>query len=194
MPAGLRRCRHPVVHAVTSDEIVARADFLDVACAVMRALGARGALHLRAGRASGAATPDARGEALSRGAGDHGRVARRQRSRRSSRSSCAHAARSSRAARSASPMRARAAPALALGASVHSLEEARGAARAGARLARRGARVRDGDASRATEGRGLPFVRAVARGGCERADHRDRRRASAALRGAARWRACTASP
>ena len=30
----------PVIHAVTSDEIVARADFLDVACA--RDVGARG--------------------------------------------------------------------------------------------------------------------------------------------------------
>jgi thiazole tautomerase (transcriptional regulator TenI) len=42
------------VHAVTTDEVVARADFLDVACAVMAALGPRGALHLRAGRATGA--------------------------------------------------------------------------------------------------------------------------------------------
>lgn len=42
----------PLVHVVTSDEIVARADFIDVACAVMRVLGARGAVHLRAPRAS----------------------------------------------------------------------------------------------------------------------------------------------
>jgi len=42
--------RVPVVHAVTSDEIVARPDFIDVACGVMGALGARGALHLRASR------------------------------------------------------------------------------------------------------------------------------------------------
>jgi thiazole tautomerase (transcriptional regulator TenI) len=42
----------PLVHAVTSDEIVARADFIDVACAVMRTLGPRGAIHLRAPRAS----------------------------------------------------------------------------------------------------------------------------------------------
>jgi len=40
----------PVVHAVTSDEIVARPDFIDVACGVMGALGPRGALHLRASR------------------------------------------------------------------------------------------------------------------------------------------------
>ena len=38
----------PVVHAVTSDEIVARADFLERARDVMRAVGARGALQLRA--------------------------------------------------------------------------------------------------------------------------------------------------
>lgn len=47
--------RVPVVHAVTSDEIVARPDFLDVACGVMGVLGARGALHLRASRLSASA-------------------------------------------------------------------------------------------------------------------------------------------
>ena len=46
--------RVPVVHAVTSDEIVARADFIDVACGVMNALGPRGALHLRGGHLRGA--------------------------------------------------------------------------------------------------------------------------------------------
>ena len=44
----------PLVHAVTTDEIVVRADFIDVACGVMGALGRRGALHLRASRLSGA--------------------------------------------------------------------------------------------------------------------------------------------
>ena len=44
----------PLVHAVTTDEIVARADFVDVACAVMGVLGPRGALHLRAPHATGA--------------------------------------------------------------------------------------------------------------------------------------------
>jgi thiazole tautomerase (transcriptional regulator TenI) len=39
-----------VVHAVTSDEIVARAGFLDLARGVMGVLGPRGALHLRAPR------------------------------------------------------------------------------------------------------------------------------------------------
>ena len=46
--------RVPVVHAVTSDEIVARADFIDVACGVMGVLGPRGALHLRAPRLTAA--------------------------------------------------------------------------------------------------------------------------------------------
>lgn len=47
--------RVPVVHAVTSDEIIARPDFIDVACGVMGALGPRGALHLRAPRLGAAA-------------------------------------------------------------------------------------------------------------------------------------------
>lgn len=51
---GMRTIGVPVVHAVTNDEVIARADFIDVACAVMRTLGARGALHLRGSRVSGA--------------------------------------------------------------------------------------------------------------------------------------------
>jgi len=43
----------PVIHAVTTDEVVARADFVERATAVMHALGARGAVHLRAPFASG---------------------------------------------------------------------------------------------------------------------------------------------
>ncbi len=38
------------MHAVTSDEVVARPDFVDVACGVMGALGPRGALQLRVSR------------------------------------------------------------------------------------------------------------------------------------------------
>jgi thiazole tautomerase (transcriptional regulator TenI) len=38
------------VHAVTSDEVVARPDFIDVACGVMGVLGPRGALQLRISR------------------------------------------------------------------------------------------------------------------------------------------------
>jgi thiamine-phosphate pyrophosphorylase len=40
----------PVLHAVTNDEIVNRAGFVDTGRAVMRAMGARGALQLRAPR------------------------------------------------------------------------------------------------------------------------------------------------
>src|SRR4051812_48265187 len=44
----------PIIHAITNDEVVARPDFIDQACAVMRVLGNRGALHLRANRITGA--------------------------------------------------------------------------------------------------------------------------------------------
>lgn len=40
----------PVLHAVTNDEIVGRSDFISRARSVMRAMGARGALQLRAPR------------------------------------------------------------------------------------------------------------------------------------------------
>jgi thiamine-phosphate diphosphorylase len=120
----------PLVHAVTSDEIVSRADFIDVACGVMAALGARGALHLRAGR-----LPAARLQALSEGLEaaqaltgawlvindrvDLALAARARGAQLTSRSLTVADAR-------------RAAPTLALGASVHSLEEARAAADQGA--------------------------------------------------------------
>lgn len=44
----------PVIHAVTTDEIVARADFFDRAAAIMHTLGVRGAVQLRAPHTSGA--------------------------------------------------------------------------------------------------------------------------------------------
>lgn len=47
-PSRLPRGQVPVVHAVTNDEILARPDFLDRAGGVMQALGARGAIHVRA--------------------------------------------------------------------------------------------------------------------------------------------------
>jgi thiamine-phosphate diphosphorylase len=43
----------PVIHAVTTDEIVARTDFVRRAAAVMRGLGTRGAVQVRAPRTSG---------------------------------------------------------------------------------------------------------------------------------------------
>jgi thiamine-phosphate diphosphorylase len=44
----------PVIHAVTTDEIVARSDFVRRAAGVMRGLGTRGAVQVRAPRTSGA--------------------------------------------------------------------------------------------------------------------------------------------
>lgn len=43
----------PVVHAITTDDIIAGVDFIAQAVSVMRALGARGAVHLRATDARG---------------------------------------------------------------------------------------------------------------------------------------------
>jgi len=43
----------PVIHAVTTDDIIASADFVALAVSVMRALGSRGAVHLRAADAGG---------------------------------------------------------------------------------------------------------------------------------------------
>ena len=52
--AEMRTIGIPVVHAVTTDEIVNRPDFIDTACGIMRVLGARGALHLRTNHLAGA--------------------------------------------------------------------------------------------------------------------------------------------
>jgi thiamine-phosphate diphosphorylase len=43
----------PVIHAVTVDDIVAREDFISLAAGVMRVLGPRGAVHLRAADVGG---------------------------------------------------------------------------------------------------------------------------------------------
>jgi thiazole tautomerase (transcriptional regulator TenI) len=149
----------PVVHAVTSDEIVTRADFLDVACAVMSALGPRGALHLRAGRATAA-----RLQALAAGleaaqavtgawliVNDRVDLAIGSRAR--------GAQLTSRSLRVADARLA--APALAVGASVHSLDEARIAAAEGASWLVAG-HVFATATHPGEEGRGLPFLRAVA--------------------------------
>ena len=120
----------PVVHAVTNDEIVARTDFIDVACAVMRTLGARGALHLRSSRVTGARFQSlAEGLAAAQGltgawliVNDRVDVAL---------ASGARGAQLTSRSLSASDAR-RIAPMLAIGASVHDLEEGRVAVAAGA--------------------------------------------------------------
>jgi thiazole tautomerase (transcriptional regulator TenI) len=149
----------PVIHAVTNDEIVLRDDFIDVACAVMAVLGPRGALHLRAGRISAARlqTLAAGLEAAQAITGawlvvndriDLALGARARGAQLTSRSLRVAGAR-------------RAAPGLALGASVHSLEEARVAASEGATWLVAG-HVFATATHPGEEGRGLTFVRALA--------------------------------
>jgi thiazole tautomerase (transcriptional regulator TenI) len=149
----------PVIHAVTSDEIVLREDFIDVACAVMAALGARGALHLRAGRITAARlqTLAAGLEAAQAVTGawlvvndriDLALGARARGAQLTSRSLTVADAR-------------RAAPGLALGASVHSLDEAKDAAREGATWLVAG-HVFATSTHAGEEGRGVTFLRAVA--------------------------------
>jgi thiamine-phosphate diphosphorylase len=120
----------PVVHAVTNDEVVGRADFIDVACAVMRVLGERGALHLRASRMSGArfqslAEGLAAVQGLTRGwliVNDRIDVALIAGARAAQLTSHSLTAGDAR----------RIAPTLAIGASVHDVEEGLAAAAAGA--------------------------------------------------------------
>ena len=120
----------PFVHAVTTDEVVARADFVDVACGVMGALGTRGALHLRAGRMTAGAL-QALGDRLAAAqqvtgawlvVNDRVDVALAVRAR--------GAQLTSRSLTTADARRS--APALAIGASVHSVAEGVAAAESGA--------------------------------------------------------------
>ena len=120
----------PVVHAVTSDDVVARADFIDIACGVMAALGARGALHLRASRLGGARFQAiAEGLAAAQGLtgawlviNDRIDVALASGARGAQLTSLSLTANDAR----------RIAPLLALGASVHNMEDGRLAVSAGA--------------------------------------------------------------
>ncbi|MEO6526408.1 MAG: thiamine phosphate synthase [Gemmatimonadaceae bacterium] len=148
----------PLVHAVTSDEIVARDDFIDVACAVMSALGARGALHLRAGR-----VPAARLQSLAEGLEaaqaitgawlvindrvDLALAVRARGAQLTSRSLTVADAR-------------RAAPGLALGASVHDMAEGRAAVAQGADWLVAG-HVFATPSHAGEPERGLPFVRGL---------------------------------
>jgi thiazole tautomerase (transcriptional regulator TenI) len=161
LPAERSRERSaiPLVHAVTSDEIVLRADFIDVACAVMAALGARGALHLRAGRVT-AAKMQTLAEGLEAAQAitgawlvvndriDLALISRARGAQLTSRSLSMADAR-------------RAAPGLALGASVHSVDEGRAAAADGADWLVGGhvfaTATHPGEAER-----GLPFIRHLA--------------------------------
>jgi thiazole tautomerase (transcriptional regulator TenI) len=157
-PAALAPSTLPVIHAVTSDEIVTRTDFIDVACAVMAALGGRGALHLRAGRITAARLQTLAGglEAAQAVTGAWLVV--------NDRIDLALAARARGAQLTSRSLRVadarRAAPDLALGASVHSLDEARAAEREGATWLVAG-HVFATSTHPGEEGRGLSFLRAV---------------------------------
>jgi thiamine-phosphate diphosphorylase len=120
----------PVVHAVTTDEIVARPDFVERAAAVMRALGGRGAVQLRAPRTSGA-----RLYAVAHALAEHqeSTAAWLVVTDRVDVAVAAHARGAQLTSRSIGVGDALSVgPALAIGASVHSLAEARAAAEAGA--------------------------------------------------------------
>jgi thiazole tautomerase (transcriptional regulator TenI) len=148
----------PLVHAVTTDEVVARADFIDVACAVMSALGPRGALHLRAGRANGGRL-QALGETLAAAqqvtgawlvVNDRLDVALAVRARGAQLTSNSLTAADAR----------RAAPALAIGASVHAVADGVDAAESGADWLVAG-RVFAPTTRGGEDGRGMAFVEAL---------------------------------
>ena len=148
----------PHVHAVTTDEIVARADFVDVACGVMAALGPRGALHLRASRANGSLLQRL-GETLAAAqqvtgawlvVNDRVDVALAVRARGAQLTSRSLAAADAR----------RAAPDLAIGASVHAVQEGVEAAESGADWLVAG-QVFAAPAGNGDEGRGMAFVESL---------------------------------
>lgn len=150
----------PLVHAVTNDEVVNRRDFIDVACAVMGALGARGALHLRARRVTASRFHElaeglAAAQALT-GAwlvvNDRVDVALASGAR-----ACQLTSRSITTGDAR-----RIAPLLALGASVHDLQEASAAAAAGADWLVAGHALGAG-AEHAPAQRGMEWVVSLAR-------------------------------
>jgi len=150
----------PVVHAVTTDEIVSRPDFIDTACAIMRALGARGALHLRATRLAGGKFQTlAEGLAAAQGLTGAWLIV----NDRIDVALAAGARGAQLTSRSLATIDARRiAPALAIGASVHDLDESRLAIASGADwlVAGQLLRARSG----ATTGEaGAPWVSALAR-------------------------------
>ena len=150
----------PILHAVTSDEIVMRGDFLARAQRVMQAGGGRIAVHLRVQRLGGRAFPDlACGlVALQNEAGawviinDRADVALTSGARGVQLTS-----------RSMSPAEARrAVPTLPLGASVHSPEDAAAAVEAGAQWLVAG-HVFETESHPAHAGRGIAFIERLAR-------------------------------
>ena len=151
--------RLPILHAVTNDDVVLRADFEDTARQVMHAGGPRIAVHLRASTLTGRRLHDlaCRLADLQNETGawlvvnDRADVALTSGARGvqlTSRSMSAADA-------------ARAAPGLAIGASVHSVEDATAAARAGAMWLVAG-HVFETESHAAEKGRGADFIERLA--------------------------------
>jgi thiazole tautomerase (transcriptional regulator TenI) len=151
--------RLPVLHAVTSDDIIIRSDFLDRARRVMHAGGPRVAIHLRAGRLAGrtlyefacriAEWQEETGAWLI--VNDRADVALTSGAKGvqlTSRSMLPEDAR-------------RAVPALAVGASIHSDDDAQLAAEAGAKWLVAG-HVFETESHPGQEGRGSAFIQRVA--------------------------------
>jgi len=156
---GTGAMRVPRLHAVTSDEIVTRPDFLDRAGRVMHSGRAHVAVHLRTARLGGRALHElaSRLAALQAETGawlvinDRADVALTSGARGVQLTS-----------RSMSPADARrAAPALAIGASVHSMEDAAAAVEAGAHWLVAG-HVFETGGRQVEEGRGVAFIERLA--------------------------------
>jgi thiamine-phosphate diphosphorylase len=151
--------RLPVLHAVTSDDIIIRSDFIDCVRRVMHAGGSRVAVHLRSARLAGRTLYEfaCRIAELQEETGAWLVVNDR-----------ADVALSSGAkgvqltSRSMLPEDARrAVPSLAIGASIHSDEDAQLAADAGARWLVAG-HVFETESHRGEEGRGPAFIQRIA--------------------------------
>ncbi len=152
----------PVIHAVTTDAIVARPDFLARAARVMHALGPRGAVHVRAHDRSARRLVEL-AEALSARQTDTGAwVVVNDRVDIALAVGARGVQLTTRSLTPADAQRAAAATgrALAIGASVHTVEEARAAADAGATWVVAG-HVYATPSHAGEPGRGLDAVRAI---------------------------------
>lgn len=183
--SGLDATRVPVVHAVTDDLILTRPSFIERALHVMQTLGARGAVHLRA-----RLIPSRRllglAEALRLAQQETGCwLIVNDRVDIALSVEAAGAQLTSRSMRLTDARRI--APTLALGASVHTVDQAHGAEREGADWLVAG-HVFSTTSHKGVPGRGLAFLQAVCRastcpvlaiGGITPARTREARRAGA---------------
>jgi thiamine-phosphate diphosphorylase len=147
----------PRLHAVTTDEILARPDFLDRARAVMRAVGPRGAVHLR-GHGTTAARLHALARALAPLQSGGGWLVVNDRVDVALAAGARGVQLTSRSMRTADARRV--APELAVGASVHAAAEASVAAAEGAAWVVAG-NVAATPTHPGAEPRGRDFLRAV---------------------------------